>query len=64
MTKEVEHAGWKPIETAPKDGTCIFGIRREGKASWVIYWKKDGWHIPGTISSVVPTHWMPIPEIT
>lgn len=57
---------WKPIETAPKDGTfvlCAGEFDRPG--DWRIkmgYWDAcDGdWYLFG--ASWNPTHWMPLPE--
>lgn len=59
---------WQPIETAPKDGTIIFGW--EPRASkWKIKFMvfvntKDGgyWTNALTTGAVLPTHWMPLPE--
>ena len=65
--------GWKPISTAPKDGTKIdiwcFNGERWTDAFWhqgLGYWVMD-WGGPrgerGTITPFgQPTHWMPIPE--
>lgn len=57
---------WKPIETAPKDGTHILGCPENRKnlaveVSWNAHkrmWENDyatggGWML---------THWMPLPE--
>ena len=56
---------WRPIETAPKDGTDILlgfepaiGWQRIGKAwggQWVSAWNHHPIHDQ-------PTHWMPLPE--
>ena len=53
---------WRPIETAPKDGTDILTIYR--KQCSVRYWGEgeDGenaWQ--PRIRGVFPTHWMPLP---
>lgn len=65
---------WQPIETAPKDGTRILGVRddkffvcRLEKRFWTIYLeKKDrfidkllGCRTVWLVSS--PTHWQPLP---
>jgi hypothetical protein len=59
---------WKPIETAPKDGTMIdlwyeFG-GRIANAQWIAgTWQTRIWD--GTLRVVSiekPTHWMDIPE--
>lgn len=62
---------WRPIETAPKDGTEILGHRwykkREGDTYEffnVVYWEKGiGWCLLGGDCIRFPvTHWMPLPE--
>ena len=58
--------GWRPIETAPKDGTKIILLLSTGAGNMVHIGCKDqrpnsGWHIEpnGYWSSV--THWLPLP---
>ena len=67
---------WQPIETAPEDGTYILLGNRHG--TWVGkyldryisgYRPSNPWHSMmlncrhmGRFPSVVPTHWMPLPE--
>jgi hypothetical protein len=57
---------WKPIETAPKDGTAVdlwIDFRRITDA----YWRKgpmgEGWHYASGegMDDSQPTHWMPLP---
>jgi len=55
---------WKPIETAPKNGSHILLFRPE--IQFTGYWggANSGWRInaPGLPSLwPVPTHWMPLP---
>jgi hypothetical protein len=65
--------GWRPIETAPKDGTPVL-VGHE-QAVFSAWWEKDGtqtntnhpgW-VDGTTNSYEeyttyePTHWMPLP---
>ena len=61
---------WRPIETAPKDGTLVI-VGAPGYASvsarwgWESPWI-DGWWCDGHRSDAVgpeftPTHWMPLP---
>lgn len=58
---------WKPIETAPKDGTAILVYWRFDTHKfihpaifiaglWVHDWDRD------ESVALEPTHWMPIPE--
>ena len=57
-------AGWRPIESAPKDGKAIITLDNEGNVAsaqwcscsryWVETWSKSEW------SKV--THWMPLPD--
>ena len=58
--------GWKPIETAPKDGTEILGYTEEVGAL-VLYWdsmtgEMDHWSDGMSVSFWKPTHWMKLPE--
>ncbi len=65
-----DNNGWRPIETAPKDGTRIL-------ATWDETWRNDRPHIEvceageeggwfygyyGDAPAIPPTHWMPLPE--
>jgi hypothetical protein len=65
---------WRPIATAPRDGTDILAIEnfcREGhggktypKEALVVKWSElnQGWVCFGVIvSSFEPTHWQPLP---
>lgn len=60
---------WRPIETAPKDGSSIMAVV-DGKIT-TAYWSADGWIwvlsvIPWICDAldgmVSPTHWMPLPN--
>ena len=59
---------WRPIETAPKDGTVILAFRALpcGPEMSSVAWKhkehafgNSGWHYPEWNG---PTHWMPLPS--
>ena len=56
---------WKPIDTAPKDGTIVlFAGEFDYPNDWRIkmgYWAayENEWHLFG--GSWKPSHWMPLP---
>ena len=56
-------AGWRPIETAPRDGTEVLA-NTSGLGRVVVYWD-DGESQWGTglgyLDRDAPTHWMPLP---
>jgi hypothetical protein len=57
---------WKPIETAPKDGTPVLGYHT-GKMTTVYWGLWNEWQLvePGAYAEEDdwrPTHWMPLPE--
>lgn len=67
---------WQPIETAPKDGSCIIlgwcGGYDSCPGFWMgnpkeNYWEKVGWYDEADRGAVLtakpmePTHWMPLP---
>lgn len=65
-------SAWQPIETAPKDGTKIIGLR-EGQARqcyWGEYYPKQYvWFTGRTLPTMSaepetfqPTHWIPFPS--
>jgi hypothetical protein len=63
---------WKPIETAPKDGTRILVFDREyhGEIAACEFNKEWGWVERGLdyatevwgYGEMEPTHWMPLPQ--
>jgi hypothetical protein len=65
---------WQSIETAPDDGNPILccdattgeirvGIRKLFYANSGRYeWFRDDLNVPGQTWSLVPTHWMPLPQ--
>lgn len=52
---------WQPISTAPKDGT-IAVLVWTGYSAYVAHWLNDDRWIPDGMHSIVPTHWMKLPE--
>lgn len=62
---------WKPIHTAPKDGTEILVIRKEwwtpvnGKNRWIYSKiKQASWNgARFNVEGLDPSHWMPMPEM-
>lgn len=47
---------WRPIETAPKDGTCF--LAKQGYAMVTTYWHRDHW---AKVDWLDPVEWMPLP---
>lgn len=52
---------WKPIESAPKDGTPILLFEREELEAFVGYWATDRFLPLASSWETMPTHWMPLP---
>lgn len=58
---------WKPIETAPKDGTRFLAYEHQSDYNhYECWWQSDfaeweGWQNDWD-SEPIPTHWMPLPE--
>ena len=55
---------WQPIETAPKDGSCVLAWFDEAKHHFLLYWLNDAWRFKSTHIKPItdPSHWMPLPE--
>lgn len=56
--------GWRPIETAPRDGTYILGNKRFIDAGWsprVMYWDKGQWFSDPAGYVQKPELWRPLP---
>lgn len=64
------HEYWRPIDTAPKDGTPVIGYCTsefyEGRASRIIVAHYAGpyheWVVPG-VGGLKLSHWMPLPAL-
>lgn len=55
LIAEVERYQWRPIETAPKDGSEFLLVQPDGSMH-VSYHYQGSWGF-----SPEPTHWMPLP---
>ncbi len=69
-------AGWRPIETAPRDGTMVIVARHMGDFGWILGratwvggngfvsgWVSHGFDpVMGELGLAHPTHWQPLPE--
>lgn len=55
---------WRPIGSAPKDGTFILVWFEEAQHHCILWWFADNWRFKGgdIIPIVDPTYWMPLPE--
>jgi hypothetical protein len=60
--RRINVAEWKPIKTAPKDGTWIaaIGHLRHGTPD-TLKWKDGGWWNGYDNRDHEPTHWYPLP---
>ena len=61
-----EQMGWKPIETAPKDGTSILGFQAtpgDHENRMAVCWRYGKSEAPLWMGEggLMPTHWMPLP---
>ena len=52
---------WQPIETAPKDGTCVL-VYSKGRVISAYFLHDDWLEVLHSYSFNDPTHWMPLPE--
>lgn len=60
-----DERGWRPIESAPKDGRrFIAAFKDADMGSWIVVadvgWHRDHWCSDGD-GYIEPTHWMPLP---
>ena len=67
----IRECGWRPIETAPKDGTKIIAFDKMMaeyfvaffvSTGWIQEWRCDGVRGPEIDFDIFPTHWMPLPQ--
>lgn len=64
-------AGWRPIETAPRDQTVLLWHKHYGRPTVGHWITGDIWgvYVPGTSMLFqphlkdIPTHWMPLPAL-
>lgn len=64
-----EGGGWRPIESAPKDGTAIQvfcptwyrGGGGQDVVIWMNFTDRPGWYGSSVEAPLDPTHWMPLP---
>lgn len=64
------YPSWRPIDTAPKDGTTVFAAGMNNAGRWFmadVKWDEDHWRLfdprenEHSVETVV-SHWMPLPE--
>jgi hypothetical protein len=70
--EDLEKYRWRPIETAPKDGTWIlvykpFNLYGFDDSEWyvdkyIVRWADECWNISMEDKVAYPTHWMPMPK--
>lgn len=60
---------WRPIETAPKDGTFVLGyawecvdVQYNDNGMRVTWFERGSWQgFPWASQGMKPTHWQPLP---
>ena len=63
LAQAAQAEGWRPIETAPRDGTEVLA-NTSGLGRVVVYWddEESQWGTGlGYLDRGAPTHWMPLP---
>ena len=59
---------WQPIETAPRDGTTVFGESAKMGQRGMVHWNEGEWEMVNGLTNTpmgigfYPTHWMPLPD--
>ncbi len=61
---EPKQMHWRPVETAPKDGTWIMLNYRSTCVPIITFWSDttEDWAHRDQLGTNKPTHWMPVPE--
>lgn len=63
MTRdELIEKGWRPIETAPMDGTKIIGLEVDGGYMDITRWN-EAWWDPNGEYNIQPDLWIPIQPV-
>ncbi len=52
---------WKPIDTAPTDGTRVLVWDYDGEECVIAVWVDYAWRIVDDGAVIPPSHWMPLP---
>ena len=63
-TQHTEVNDWQSIETAPQDGTEIFGAKRLQTGKWIMHtikFLRGKWRVTWDHVEIEPTHWRPLP---
>jgi hypothetical protein len=53
---------WQPIETAPKDGTCILAVF-PSKSLRIAWYARGRWTDDNLHGLIDPEYWQPLPEL-
>jgi hypothetical protein len=61
LREALADGSWRPIETAPKDGTEIIILGKWTKDCSRAYWDGGLWQTYSGGHEENPTHWMPLP---
>lgn len=62
LERAYESLEWRPIETAPKDGTWVLLSTSPSYVPWVGRFIDSRWKgADGHVVHPVPAHWMPLP---
>jgi len=57
---------WQPMDTAPRDGTRVLLIRRNGRVE-ILYWFRNWWEMDNGVMAAPNDKsfaaWMPLPAM-